>query len=223
MVQTLSAMSYLAQPFDVVLGSPGMVRVLRALVRHGGQLPISRLVRDTELSLPGTIKVLGHLETLGVINMAGNGRSRLYQAVSTHPLIDMLDILFRSEAGYRERVLAALKNAGRGLGLTALWLFGSAARFEDRPGSDLDIMIVYADADPASHEQIADTFRERLAEEPDLAGLKPSVIAFTMDDLKALIDTRHSVWLTAERDAKVLFGESPHALALHISTKTKPR
>src|SRR5271168_632605 len=121
MAQALVPMSYLAQPLDVVLGSPGMVRVLRTLVRHGGQLPISRLVRDTKLTLPGTIKVLGHLENLGVVQVAGSGRSRLYQAVSAHPIISMLEALFRSEITYRERVLDAVKKAGRGFGLIAVW------------------------------------------------------------------------------------------------------
>jgi hypothetical protein len=91
------------------------------------------------------------------------------------------------------------------------------ARFEDRPDSDLDIMIVSNAADPASHERIAETFRQRLFEDPELTGLKPSVVALTMDDLKALMDTRHSVWVTAERDAKVLLGRSPHTLRLQVS------
>jgi predicted nucleotidyltransferase len=196
-----------------------MIRVLRVLLRHGGQLPISRLVRDTKLTLPGIIKVLGHLEDLGVVMVAGSGRARLYQAVSAHPVIAMLEILFRSETTYREHVLDAVKKAARGLGLTAVWLFGSAARFEDRPGSDLDIIIVSDVADQASHEHIAETFRQRLSEDPELTGLKPSVIAPTMDDLKTLMDTRHSVWVTAERDAKVLLGRSPQALKLQVSPR----
>nr|WP_294546192.1 nucleotidyltransferase domain-containing protein [uncultured Rhodopila sp.] len=220
MARTLSASSYLAQPFDSVLGSPGMVRILRALVRHGGQLPAARLVRDTKLTLPGVIKVLNHLESLGVVNVAGSGRTRLYQPADHHPLMGMLEVLFRSEAVYRDRVLDAVTKAGRGLGLSALWLFGSAARFEDRPDSDLDILMVSGAPDIASHERSADTLRQRLAEAAELTGLRPSVIALTMDDLKALIDTRHSVWVAAEHDAKVLLGQSPRALALRFGPAT---
>jgi predicted nucleotidyltransferase len=213
MARVLSSSSFLAQPFDSVLGSPGMVRVLRALVRHGGQLPAARLVRDTGLTLPGVIKVLNHLESLGVVNVAGSGRTKLYQPADHHPLIGMLEVLFRSEAGYRDRVLDAVTEAGRGLGLSALWLFGSAARFEDRADSDLDILMVSGAPDTVSHESIAGTLRQRLAEAAELTGLRPSVIALTMDDLKALIDARHSIWDAAEHDAKVLLGQSPRALA----------
>jgi predicted nucleotidyltransferase len=220
MARTLSSSSYLAQPFDPVLGSPGMVRVLRALVRHGGQLPVGRLVRDAKLTLPGVIKVLSHLESLGVVNVAGSGRARLYQTVDRHPLIAMLEVLFRSEAAYRDRVLDAVTEAGCGLELSALWLFGSAARFEDRPDSDLDILMVSGAPNIASHERIADTLRQRLAEAAELTGLRPSVIALTMDDLKALIDTRHSVWVAAEHEAKVLLGSSPRALALRFRPTT---
>jgi predicted nucleotidyltransferase len=51
----------------------------------------------------------------------------------------------------RERVLAALRQEGprlRGLGITRLSLFGSMARGEIDPGSDVDLLV---EIDPASH------------------------------------------------------------------------
>jgi len=199
-----------------------MVRMLRVLVRHGGQLPLSRLVRDTRLSLPGALKVLDHLVSLGIVAVAGSGRARLYQAVAAHPVIGMLDGLFRSEAGYRERVVEAVRTAGHGLGLKALWLFGSAARFEDSPDSDLDVLMVSTAPDLSAHERTAEVLRERLAGDAALTGLRPSVIALTVDDVAALIATKHSVWVTAEQDAKVLAGQSPQALAGEISGMKGP-
>jgi len=218
MTQPLATMSYLAQPLDLVLGSPGMVRVLRVLIRHGGQLPMSRLVQDSRLSLPGTIKVLHHLEGLGVVKVAGGGRARLFQATVAHPVVGMLDVLFRSEAGYRERALNAVKRDGNSLALKALWLFGSVARFEDRLDSDIDLIMVTDLAEPAAHEAVAAQFRARLSEDPELSGLKPSVMALTMADLVALVNTRHPIWVTAEREAKVLVGPSPRDLASQIAS-----
>jgi hypothetical protein len=217
--QTLSPISHLLQPLDAVLGSPGMVRVLRALIRHGGQLPLARLVRETKLSLPGALKVLNHLEGLGVVKVAGSGRARLYQAVEAHPIVAMLDGLFRAEAGYRGSVLDAVKAAGGGLGLKALWLFGSAARLEDRPDSDIDIVMVSAARDASEHERTAEVLRERLAGTPALTGLRPSVIALTMADVGSLIAEGHPIWAAAERDAKVLEGPSPQALAAEVSSR----
>lgn len=217
MAQALPAMSHIAQPLDRVLGSPGMVRTLRVLVRHGGQLPLARLVRDTGMSLPGALKVLGNLEALGIVQVTGSGRARLFHAVAAHPVVAMLDALFRSEAGYRERVIQAVEAAGHGLDLSALWIIGSIARLDDRPDSDVDIVMVSAASDPSQHQRTAETLRTRLADDAALTGLKPSVIALTMDDVRALVLQKHTMWEAAKRDAKVLAGRSPHALEAAIA------
>lgn len=214
MARSLSALSHTAQPFDAVLGSPGMIRVLRVLVRHGGQLPVARLVRDTRLSLPGTLKVLGALEALGVVRVVGSGRARLYDAVAAHPVVGMLEALFQSEAGYREQVIQAVKAAGDGLDLAALWMVGSTARLDDRPSSHIDILMVSITPDPSSRQNAAEILRTRLAGDAALTGLRPSVIALTMSDIGSLIAQEHLVWVTAKRDAKVLAGRTPQALEL---------
>lgn len=209
-------MSHTAQPLDAVLGSPGMVRVLRVLVRHGGQLPLARLVRDTRLSLPGTLNVLDALEALGVVRVVGSGRARLYDAVAAHPIVGMLVALFESEAGYRERIIQAVRSAGDGLDLAALWLVGSTARLGDRPDSDIDILMVSAAFDPSSRQDAAEILRTRLAGDAALTGLRPSVVALTMSDIGSLAAQNHSVWVTAKRDAKVLAGLTPQALELAV-------
>jgi len=191
-----------------------MIRVLRVLVRHGGQHPVARLVRDTRLSLPGTLKVLGALEALGVVRVVGSGRARLYDAVAAHPVVGMLEALFQSEAGYREQVIQAVKAAGDGLDLAALWMVGSTARLDDRPGSDIDILMVSTAPDPSSRQNAAEILRTRLAGDAALTGLRPSVIALTMSDIGSLIVQEHLVWVTAKRDAKVLAGRTPQALEL---------
>lgn len=214
MARSLSALAHTAQPLDAVLGSPGMIRVLRVLVRHGGQLPVARLVRDTRLSLPGTLKVLGALEALGVVRVVGSGRARLYDAVAAHPVVGMLEALFQSEAGYREQVIQAVKAAGDGLDLAALWMVGSTARLDDRPSSDIDILMVSIAPDPSSRQNAAEILRTCLAGDAVLTGLRPSVIALTMSDIGSLIVQEHLVWVTAKRDAKVLAGRTPQALEL---------
>ena len=218
MPQALSPISYLAQPMDALLGSPGMLRVLRVLIRHGGQLTTARLVRETKLSLPGLLKVLHQLEALGVLDVSGSGRARLFRAIARHPLVGMLETLVQSEAQYRGRVLHSVREAAEGLGLISLLLFGSAARFEDRFDSDLDLLMVTTEADLATHETIAQRFRERLANDPELMGLKPSVVALTMVDLKVMAASNHPLWQDLGRDAELLAGRSPRVLSALLET-----
>ena len=75
-----------------------------------------------------------------------------------------------------------------------------------------------AAADVAKHESIAQCFRERLAKNPELTGLRPSVTALTMTDLKAMAATNHPLWQDLGRDAEVLAGRSPRDLAALLET-----
>jgi hypothetical protein len=48
-------MSFIRQPLDLVMAGVGSVRVLRALLRHGGALSVSRLAKDTLMTPDGPI------------------------------------------------------------------------------------------------------------------------------------------------------------------------
>jgi predicted nucleotidyltransferase len=56
--------------------------------------------------------------------------------------------------------LRANQDAARALGATALFLFGSTARDEARPDSDVDVFVEY---DPASHFSLIDLAGIKLA------------------------------------------------------------
>lgn len=213
MAQALAPLSHLAHPLDAALSSRGAVRVLRVLLRHGGRLPLSRIARETRLSLPGALKLLDGLESLALVVVEGSGRTRLYAAAERNPVTAMLDTLFRAEAAHRQAALDAVRQATRGLPIAAAWLHGSAARGQDRPDSDLDLLIVTTERGAAAHERTAEVFRDRLAAAPALAGLKPSVVALSMAEAEMLASRHDPFWTTVTAAAEVIAGQSPRAFA----------
>ena len=73
------------------------------------------------------------------------------QTLSTRDTLPFTDRMAYPVAMERDHVIARLKAAEpeiRALGASALYLFGSTARDEARPGSDVDIFI---DEDPSRH------------------------------------------------------------------------
>src|SRR3982751_6364147 len=87
----------LRHPLTAVLGSEGHVRLLRELLRHGGELGATDLATRAGLSPQHARLVLAHLVEAGVPGGLGPGRPRLYRARQAHPLVGPLDALFAAE------------------------------------------------------------------------------------------------------------------------------
>jgi predicted nucleotidyltransferase len=105
-----------------------------------------------------------------------------------------------------------IREDARGCGprVVAVWLYGSVARGEDRSRSDLDVAIVAdADALPSALEAVRDALHlagRKLRFEPSVVGLEPS-------DVARLARERDPWWIAVARDAIVLLGPRPDALA----------
>jgi predicted nucleotidyltransferase len=205
-------MSVSRQPMDVVMGTVTGVRVLRALLAHGGALPVSRLVRETRVSPNGVRDALRQLESIGIVDALGSDRTRLYQARHENPLIPALEHLFDAERQRFGALLDRIRTAAAGPKMVAVWLFGSVARGEDVSGSDVDVAIVI-DAPETEVTEIADRVRERLVDAARPLAFSPSVIALSLDDLLRLRNEQAPLWRDLLRDSRVLDGRSPADMA----------
>jgi len=198
-------------PLTTILGSDAHVRILRELFRYGGQLSAPALVARSGLAKASVWAGLLSLEQTGVVSVAGSGRVRLYGIRSDHPLRDVLASLFEAEERRFDAMLEAVRSAARGgeHDVAAVWVYGSTARGEDRPGSDLDVVVVARRA----AEKVAESTRHALRSAADRLGFVPSVTAITPADAVRLAKARHPWWADVARDAIVLLGARPEALA----------
>jgi predicted nucleotidyltransferase len=207
-----NAQSTQRYPLTAILGNETKVRLLRELSRHGGQLSAPDLVRRAGLAKAGVWAGLASLVEMDLVSVAGAGRARLYSMRADHPLHDALNNLFAAEERRFEAVLNAIREAaaGCGSGVKAVWLYGSVARGEDRPGSDLDIAVVAAENDLTN---VSDAMRDALYSAGMKLGFKPSVVGIGPSDIARLARERDPWWVKLVRDAFVLLGPSPGSLA----------
>jgi predicted amidohydrolase YtcJ/DNA-binding transcriptional ArsR family regulator len=82
---------------DRIFGTHANVRVLRALVAGGEHAP-PRIARETKISRPAVREALIRLETEGIVERIGDGRSVLYRISLDHPLAKRIVKLFKTEA-----------------------------------------------------------------------------------------------------------------------------
>jgi predicted nucleotidyltransferase len=201
-------MSFLRQPLDIVLSSTGSVRVLRALLGHGGAVSVSRLAAVTKLTPEGVRGILGDLEQTGLVEMLGEGRARLYRAVADHPIAAALAGMFRAEEARFHDIRRAVEVCASHPHILAVWLFGSAARGTDRVDSDLDLAVVI-DAAADEVARLADALRDALREPERRLGFVASVVAMSPDDLRQHIASRSPLLADLLEDGRALKGPPP--------------
>jgi len=214
-----SQQSYLRYPLNELLGTSGSVRVLRELTRHGGELGVGVLARRTGLN-PQTVRnTLAALRRTGVVEAVGQGRSVSYRVVAQHPLVSLLTRFFVEEEARVGLIFGrlreeALRMKPRPL---AVWVYGSVARGEDTPESDLDVALVAGgdDADGAVAQ-----YRERLAALEEQQRMTISVVGLRPSDVE-----RRSAgdpwWENVATDAVPILGPDPAALLSGIRARKR--
>jgi predicted nucleotidyltransferase len=122
-----------------------------------------------------------------------------------HPLAAALKALFEEE---RARWTALQDDLRDGLAVQedigAAWLYGSVARGEDEPGSDVDIVLVLNEGTLDAAQRV----RDELQALGDRLNLHFSTVVLTPAEL-ALLRQDDPWWSNVTRDAKVLKGGSP--------------
>ena len=192
------------------------MRVLRELVRHGGELSIPVLVTATKLSKEAVrTLVQGDLSAVGIVERLGTGRIALYRVRADHPMRNALDRLFDEEEAHSRRMFAALLEAAGSATPDALavWMYGSVARGEDGPGSDLDVVVVLPEE---GLDAAIQRYRSALALQLDREMVHLSVIGLSMGDVQRLVEANDPWWRNLNADAIPILGPPPAMLWLRL-------
>lgn len=205
------AQSHVRYPLTTVLGSAGNVRVLRALAIDRSPQSAPRLARLAGMSPQGVRLVLDTLVRQQLVKVHGSDRTQLYVLDVSHPFAGALIALFHAEQQRWELLLAAVRDllAKRGT-VRSAWLYGSVARGEDTPDSDLDIALL------VSSQDAADQIRRELMPLEDQQQVRISVTALTPKELAALPEGDRW-WSDVVRDARVIKGSAPDAAKRRIT------
>ena len=206
-------MSNFLSPLDHVLTNRGKVRLLRAL------MPLSRPVSGREaaklarLSQTPALRALDDLVALGVLRRMETPSQHLYEVNRAHQLVrEGLEPLFRAEQERIGRVLDALRTVLRQDAdhIASAAVFGSAARGQDRPGSDFDVLVVAKDASDVEplHGRLADSI-PRMEEE---FGLDLSPVVLPLTQFREMHRNGDPLVSDVLRDARLITGHRPEAL-----------
>lgn len=137
----------LFRPLDAVLATTAKIQILRAL------MPLESPVTGREAQRLGGVRsslgaatALNELTALGILIRGGSSSTHQYRVNREHELEPALRALFDAEgrrvAILKDALSEALKRAGVLEHVRSAVLFGSQARGDARPDSDLDVLFV---------------------------------------------------------------------------------
>ena len=143
------------RPLDHVLGTKSKVAVLRHLVQNDLEQSGREIARAVGLSPKPLNQVLAQLADEGVLLRRNIGRVHLFRLNRNNRLVAELVVpLFESE---KEMLNQALTEALEGVpGILSAILYGSVSRREEKPYSDVDLLVVTEDGTKAAEEILED-------------------------------------------------------------------
>jgi predicted nucleotidyltransferase len=192
------------RPVEAVIpGARGKVLAVFAETTAG--LSVRTAARLSGVSLAQTSRILPELATLGVINRTDVPPSTIYQLVEENVASRAIRLLARS----RDQVLAELGELAKSMVIppVSIIVFGSFARGEARPDSDVDVVMVrerHVDASSEWSEGI-DEWRRGARR---LTGNEVEVMEVDQLEVSSLLRSRRPVWQDIRRDGVVVFGKT---------------
>jgi predicted nucleotidyltransferase len=130
------------RPLSNLLGSAIRVDLLRVLSKAQGEALSGREVARRVSASPSQVNQhLRSLEAQGLVRSQTLGRVHAWSLSTDHALADALRQLFEVEPVFFDELRERLEATLRPLPIERAILFGSVARGEERPDSDIDLFI----------------------------------------------------------------------------------
>lgn len=136
---------------ETLLTSPARVAVLKALLRSRGREWSGReLAKLSGVSAPQTMEALYRFYDEALVRQRRAGRASLWTLYEGHFLVDRLRPLLTLDPESHRALVQALEAGLSRSGAVEAWLFGSIARGDEDPNSDVDLLVVFPDKRRAS-------------------------------------------------------------------------
>ncbi|NCQ35951.1 hypothetical protein GW813_12955 [bacterium] len=183
---------FFRRPLDEIFAAPSHVAILRALLDSAQGMSGREVGRTAGVSHVAAGRALSRLEDCGVIERLGSGKTQLLRLNTSNMLVTELirPLLLREREVYAQ-LLEVVRTAFTGTDATVV-LFGSAARHEESPDSDLDLFVIV----PAGKRRTA--MQEAAADLAADIGRRFGVRA------TPLVETRYEVRQRARREDPLL-------------------
>ncbi len=197
------------QPFDTILNNTTKVRILRFFCRKGGTWSGNRIAAEVGANPMTAHRALRELRQATLLNVRKIGNSLAYSLKDRHFLVrQILRPLFDQEAKLSDRLselLSQTLKSGEKEKVITVAIFGSVARGEERPTSDIDLFVLVESKQAKRKIRNAlDPFCGRVMEE---FGNVPSIYVNALSEARQKVRRKLPLFQNILRDHRVIWGK----------------
>jgi len=196
---------------DQILGTRTKVAVLRLLCTNRKQFTGREIAQRTGRGVVNVHRALRELVDAGVVEVEEKRVARLFRVAEENPLVRQVLIpLFEGESRIEEGLWDELVAAGGGE-VVSLVVFGSRARDEAKPASDVDVLIVVSD------RKAIERVREKALELGLKHGISIQAICVGLEELPRWTRENAELWARIVEEGMALRGVSVYRLEEYVS------
>ena len=191
---------------DTIFSQPTKVRLLRFLFETRPEMTGRELARFAKISHMQVYRNLDDLKSNGIVTKKRVGGAYVFSLNEKNVLVkEVLNTLFQKEGKLLDDVLKAifLKKASNMLSVV---VFGSAAKGEERPASDVDIFILTKNESESN--LVNDFLSDAELRFYEQTGNRLSPIVMTIAELKGKYKTNKTLF-SSILSGKMVSGRSP--------------
>ena len=159
------------KPLDKILNTEVKIKILRFLCRTNAQWNGSQIAREIKITPAATHTALRALQKEGALTLRNMGKIHVYSLKEDSFLVlNLLKPLFTKEENILDTIIALIKrkisSSKVKRNITSVALFGSVNIRQERPTSDIDLVVVMenAKAKPVV-ERLFEELGERISKE----------------------------------------------------------
>jgi len=139
------------KPLDEILNTEVKIRILRFLCRTNAQWNGSQIAKEIKITPAATHTALRALQKEGVLTLQNMGKTHVYSLKEDSFLVsDLLKPLFAKEDNILDTIIVLIKRKISSSkikeDILSVALFGSVSASQERPTSDIDLVVVIENA-----------------------------------------------------------------------------
>lgn len=203
---------YLRKPLDLLLGASSRLAVLRVLARRREEFTGREVARIAGVNHQAAHSALTLFIQAGIATRVRHGAAFSYGLNRDHELVRSIVVpAFETEEAFWTEIQKELRRLS-GNGTVATILYGSAARMEEVPGSDLDVLVLVRSKSEA--ETVGDRWRQRVGLLHRRFGVGLSPLVYAVHEFLRLTRSRNRLALQILKEGRLICGKLPKEIRL---------